>query len=122
MSDPGLYTHLYTQLRDCAELIDHVIIDLESTGNVAGKRQREALVELLRTLQSSPTSTLNTTLLVNVLRARKPTPQANWGEIADALDRGDSSQTVIKPLEELARVLESERADMYSRIHGAHAR
>lgn len=122
MSDPGLYTHLYAQLRDCAELIDQVIIDLESRGRGADKKQREELVALLRTLQTSPTSNLNTTLLVNVLRGKRTVSQANWMDVADAIDRGDTSETVIMRLEELARLLESERADMHARMQGAHAR
>ena len=61
-------------------------------------------------------------LLVNVLRENKVAANANWNELADAIDRGDASQTVIGRLEELARVLESERADMHARMHGSHAR
>ena len=122
MSDPGLYTHLYAQLRDCAELIDHVIIDLEWRGGRADKKERETLAGLLRTLQAAPASNLSAMLLVNVLREKRVAARANWNEIADAIDRGDASQTVIGRLEELARVLESERANMHARMHGSHAR
>lgn len=122
MSDPGLYTHLYAQLRDCAELIDHVIIDLETPGGAVGTKQREALVSLLRALQTAPTSNMSATLLANVIRETRTTGRANWSEIADAIDKGEASQAVIGRLEELARALESERADMHARIHGSHAR
>jgi len=122
MSDSGLYTHHYAQLRDCAELIDHVIIDLETTGGAAGTKEREALVSLLRTLHTAPASNLSATLLANVLRETRTGGRANWNEIADAIDKGDASPAVIGRLEELARALESERADMHARIHGSHAR
>jgi hypothetical protein len=122
MSDSGLYTHLYVQLRDCAELIDHVIIDLETTGGAAGTKEREALVSLLRTLHTAPASNLSATLLSNVLRETRIGGGANWSEIADALDKGNVSQAVIGRLEELARALETERADMHARIHGSYAR
>ena len=122
MSDPGLYTHLYVQLRDCAELIDQVIVDLETTAGTSGAKQREALSSLLRTLQSAPASNLSTTLLANVLRESRAAGKANWNEIADAIDRGDASKAVIGQLEELARALESERAEMHARIQGSHAR
>lgn len=121
MSDPGLYTHLYLQLSDCAELLDHVIIDLESKGSVTDHKRREALANLLRTLQTSPGSNFNAILLVNVLRSRRSPAQPNWTEIADAIVRGDASEPVMAQLEELARALESERADMHARIQGAHA-
>jgi hypothetical protein len=122
MSDPGLYAHLYVQLRDCAELIDHVIIDLETTTGSSGAKEREALAFLLRTLQSAPASNLSATLLANVLRESRVAGKANWNEIADAIDRGDASKTVIGQLEELARAVESERAEMHARIQGSHAR
>ena len=122
MSDPGLYAHLYVHLRDCAELIDHVIIDLETAAGSSGAKEREALAFLLRTLQSAPASNLSATLLSNVLRENRVAGKANWNEIADAIDRGDASKSVIGQLEELARALESERAEMHARIQGSHAR
>jgi hypothetical protein len=122
MSDPGLYTHLYAQLRDCAELIDQVIIDLETKGSAAGTKGRETLAGLLRALQAAPASSLDAMLLANVLRESRVAGRSNWNEVADAIDRGDASRAVIGRLEELARVLESERADMHARMHGSHAR
>lgn len=122
MSDSGLYTHLYVQLRDCAELIDQVIIDLETGRKAAPIKVRESLASLLRALQAAPASSLDATLLANVLREKRISGKANWNEIADAIDRGDASRTVIGQLEELARVLESERADMRARMRGSHAR
>lgn len=122
MTDSGLYTHLYAQLRDCAELIDNVIIDLESSGASAGMKEREVLSSLLRALQSAPSSNLNATLLSNVLRETRTAARANWNEIADAIDKGEASQAVIGRLEELARALESERAEIHARIYGSHAR
>jgi hypothetical protein len=122
MSDSGLYTHLYGQLRDCAELIDHVIIDLESSKGGKPSKECVALADLLRTLQSAPSSNLSATMLSNVLRESKAARRDDWGKIADAIDRGDGSWAVIARLEELARALESERADMHARFHGSHAR
>src|SRR5580693_7250590 len=107
MSDPGLYTHLYAQLGDCAELVDQVIIDLELGTSQANKREREQLAALLRAIEGAPASNLSSTVLV--LREKRASRKANWTEIADAIDRGDGSEAVIGQLEELARVLESER-------------
>ena len=122
MSDPGLYTNLYVQLRDCAELIDQVIIDLETSNSTEPTRTRENLSRLLRTLDAAPASSLDATLLANVLRQKRIAGRTNWNEIADAIDRGDGSRTVIVQLEDLASVLESERAEMQARMHGSHAR
>jgi hypothetical protein len=122
MSDPGLYTHLYAQLRDCAELVDRVIIDLATTGGTTGTEEREALVGVLRALQAGPATNLSAMLLSNVLRDGVVARPVNWGDIADAIDRGEASETVIARLEELARALESERADIHARMHGSYAR
>jgi hypothetical protein len=122
MSDPGLYTHLYIQLRDCAELIDQVIVQLETMAGSSHAKEREALASLLRTLQLAPASNLNATVLANVLRESRLAGKANWNEIADAIDRGDASKAVIGQLEELARAVESERAEMHARIQGSYAR
>jgi len=88
----------------------------------AGRKDREALSGLLRTLQAAPATNLRAMTLVNVLGEKKGGARTNWSEIADAIDRGEASQTVIGRLEELARMLESERADMHARMHGSHAR
>ena len=122
MSDSGLYMHLYSQLRDCAELIDRVIIDLESGSSSAGKEDRTHLSELLRTLQKAPASSLSTTLLTNVLTENRVTTAVRWDEVADAVERGDSDKAIMQRLEDLARALESERAEMHARVHGSHAR
>jgi hypothetical protein len=122
MSEPGLYTYLYAQLRHCGELIDQVIVDFETTGGRAGRKQREDLAQLLRLLQTSPASDLDATLLANVLRESKAARGANWAQVADAIDQGDLSDSTLEQLEELARALESQRADMHARIQGAYAR
>jgi hypothetical protein len=122
MSEPGLYTHLYAQLRYYGELIDQVIVDFESTGGRGGRKQREDLTQLLRLLQTSPASDLDATLLANVLRESKVASGANWAEVADAIDRGDLSESILERLEELAQALESQRADVHARIHGAYVR
>lgn len=122
MSDPGLYTHLYVQLRYCGELIDRVIVDFETEGGGAARKPREDLAQLLRALQTSPSSDLDATLLANVLRETKAASGANWAEVADAIDQGEMSGALLDRLEELARALETQRADMHARIHGAYAR
>jgi hypothetical protein len=122
MSEPGLYTHLYAQLRHCGELIDQVIVDLEVTGGCAGRKQREDLAQLLRLLETSPTSDLDAVLIANVLRETKAASGTNWAEVADAIDRGDLSERILERLEELARALETQRADMHARMHGSYAR
>jgi hypothetical protein len=122
MSDPGLYTRLYVQLSDCAELLDRVIVDLElKRSDDADQKQRERLAGLLRTLQHSPDSNFNTALLVTILKSRTTTQHKSWAEIADAITQGNASTAVIEQLEVLAQALESERVDMHARIQGTHA-
>jgi hypothetical protein len=122
MSEPGLYAHLYSQIRDCAELIDDVIIDLETGGEKSAHKERETLADLLRTLQRAPFTTLSTTLLLTVLKDKRVSPTADWGMVADGIMRGDASQAIVQPLGELARALETERAGVQARIQSSYAR
>lgn len=122
MSDTGLYTHLYMQLRDCAELIDRVIVECATAGTVAATEERRALATVLRALDNAPASSLSATLLANVLREKRTFLKTGWSDVADAIDRGNPSTTHLQRLEQLASALESERANMHARIHGSHAR
>ncbi|MYA60184.1 MAG: hypothetical protein F4X40_06455 [Chloroflexi bacterium] len=122
MSDPGLYATLYGHLHDCAELIDDVIVDLETAGCTRGAQQRKMLSFLLRALETAPSSDIGAALLWNVLRANNGPRHADWTEIADAIDRGDATGYVISRLEELAQVLEVERAEINARMRGSNAR
>lgn len=121
MSDPALYINLYARLRDCAELIDDVIVDLEARSTTEPSRRR-ALSGLLRELDTAPQSNIDATMVWNVLREQREAKSDDWKDVADALDQGDNSDRVIERLEHLARVLEVERAEMHSRIHGPNAR
>ena len=121
MSDPALYTDLYARLRDCAELIDDVIVDLEARSTAEPSR-RTALSGLLRALDTAPQSNIDATMVWNVLREQRAVKSDDWKGVADALDRGDNSDRVIQRLEHLARVLEVERAGIHARIHGPNAR
>jgi hypothetical protein len=122
MSEPGVYTHLYSHIRDCAELIDHVIVDLETGGSTSGQSEREALASLLRTLQAAPFTTLSTTLLSTVLKDRRMPVAPDWATVADGILRCEASKAVVEPLGELARALETERAGVQSRIQNSYAR
>lgn len=122
MSESGLYTHLYVQLRHCAELIDHVIVAL-SAGNTAGDRKlHQDLANILRAVQNAPSSNLDAVLLANILRESRVAAGADWMAIADGIDRGEISETGIEMLEALAKALETQRAYMHARVHGAYAR
>lgn len=122
MSDPGLYTNLYARLRDCAELIDDVIIDLESGRASNRSSEREELSCLLRTLQAAPASDMSAALLASVLQESPSGHRVDWGEVADAIESGDPSPSVVEKLESLAHALENERAEIQSRMLGSHAR
>jgi hypothetical protein len=122
MSEPGLYTNLYVELRDCAELLDSVIIDLEGGGGTIAQSERATLASILRSLKTAPASSLRADLLATLLRESRTIARADWTEVADAVERGEASNAVIGHLEALARALETERAEIHARIHGPYAR
>jgi hypothetical protein len=98
-----------------------VIVDLTTTLKAEETTQRRTLSGLLRALEN-PTSDMSATLLWNVLRENKAHQRTDWLKIADAVERGDREVCVIRRLEELARYLDVERAEVNARIHGQHAR
>jgi hypothetical protein len=122
MSDSGLYMHLYSQLRDYAELIDRVIVGLDGSAAPPRDDDRTHLAQVLRDLQRSPSSSLSTALLANVLRENRAAAGVKWDEVADALDGRRNDTATLRRLEQLARALESERAELHARVHGSHAR
>ncbi len=122
MSDRGLYSALYGQLRDCAELIDDVIVDLETAGRVSTEKRRRTLSGYFRALEAAPASNVSAALLWNVLCENKAQQRADWSEVADAIDRCDASDGVMGQLKDLAQLLEVERAELNARIRGSSAR
>lgn len=117
MSSTGLYSGLYTRVREYAELLDNVIIQLKSGGGDPQAPHRQRLARLLLALDQSPAVDLATQLL-SVLIREQVDVDARWADVGRALLGRDVPPHVIGRLEELARAVENERAGMLAKMRG----
>jgi hypothetical protein len=117
MSDVGLYSGLYEQIRECAELVDNVLIALKAGTSRPHDIERRKLGEFLQSLSSDCRDDFSAQRLVAILRCRT-SPQPNWSELGRALVSDASSTTLIAPLENLALSLEDEEVNVTTRMRG----
>lgn len=117
MSSTGLFSGLYSRVRDYAELLDEVIIQLKSGEGSPADKRRQKLAKLLLALDRSPAADLPTQLLFILVREQSDM-SAHWAEVGQALQNPNVPESVVSCLEELARAVEHERAGMLAKLRG----
>jgi hypothetical protein len=122
MSTIGLYSNLYSRLAECAELLDRTSIQLkqQQEPTVVSEQQKE-LGELLASLGKSP-KRLDAQLLAVLLQEDPRTSLSKWAKLGEALLSNQITDKEINELENLAKVIEYERASTFSRMRGGNAR
>lgn len=118
MSDTSLYSGLYQQIREYAEMVDDVIIDLKEGTSSPSDAHRKELGELLVKLAGDRWDDLSTRLVALMLRDKGDIAQAEWARVGNALLSSKTDSSVVEPLEHLARSLEQEQAGVMERIRG----
>ena len=121
MSNTGLYSGLYSRLRDHAELLDRVLIDLKTGNSSPSDKERQKLAQLLTGLRKSPSDDFSTQLLAILLRNVEKSNLAEWEKIGRILLSTEVNADVIAKLEKLANTLEYERAGIFARMRGGYA-
>lgn len=111
MSDIGLYSSMYEEIRDVAELIDSVIVSARSESPVSNNNWKRLADILSRVSDTEPVGPL-----IQVLRLRLRARQWDLKSILEELRTGNASPATVEQLEQLARDLEQERRDTFSRI------
>jgi hypothetical protein len=115
MSDTGLYSGLYTKVRDVAALIDEVLMSAKLGSSCSTDSERNKLGYLLAAFAAPtdwPTNYLS--VVIKDIRAG-----LDLKSLASTLRTSESlSSTVIGDLELLASTLESERARMLTKMRG----
>src|SRR6266481_3577188 len=99
MSSTGLFSGLYARVREYAELLDDVIIQLKSGEGGAQDLRRHKLAKLLLALNQSPAADLSTQLLAVLVREQGDA-NSNWTDVGQALLRPEVSPSVLARLEE----------------------
>lgn len=117
MSATGLFSGLYSRVREYAELLDDVIIQVKSKEGGPGDPRRKKLAKLLIAIDDEPASDLATQLLAVLIREHRE-GQSGWAAVGRALLGPDVPDSVVPRLEELARAIENERAGMLAKLRG----
>ena len=118
MSDVGLYVGLYGQIQECAELLDEVLVTLKAGESRPEDADRKRLAELLSNIVSRPQGDHTTRVLAAALRGSSTDNLNRWQRVASSLRSSGSEVGLVKPLEELAQVVEQERADTLALMRG----
>lgn len=117
MSATGLFSGLYARVREYAELLDDVILQVKSKEGGPADPRRKKLAKLLIAIDDGPAADLATQLLAVLVRERRQ-GVAGWADVGRALLAQDVPGSVVPRLEELARAVENERAGVLAKLRG----
>ena len=118
MSDIGIYTGNYQRVRNCAESVDRLLIDLKSGSEI----DEEAVGPVVSLLQAMTKGTSGSPLaqLLNLrVRQRDAVLQRRIGTMAEELQTRTVSPETVDGLEKLARLLDHERVDLRAKLSEA---
>jgi len=118
MSHTGLFSGLYSRVREYAELLDDVIIQLKSGRSTPSDPARQRLAKLLLALGKSSPADLSTQLLAALVKEQDGDRPGRWSEVGEALLGHEVTPRIIECLEALALTIEHERAGMLSKMRG----
>jgi hypothetical protein len=121
MSQTAIFSGMYEEVRDYAELLDKVLIELKSGISQPQDEKRKKLGRFLTELSSDRSRSLAARLIGRLLRSEgQVTPQelASIGNKLNSAEAGAIDQTMISQLEQLARSLEQEQAVAMARMRG----
>jgi hypothetical protein len=116
MSETGLYSGLYQNLHECAELVDQVLVHLKTGKSLPEDSSRQALGRLLTQLAEEQPDDMPTRLIQLLLRNRRDVSSADLARVGRALNLGDIEVDTINQLEAIAQALEEEQSRAMARI------
>jgi hypothetical protein len=118
MSQVGLYAGLYDRLREYADLLDKVLIELKGGKGSPDDEKRRKLRMFLESLGVNNGEDLSTQLIYILLRDETEVNAGELARIGRQLASTEIDQSVIEPLEKLAQALEHEQAGVMARMRG----
>lgn len=117
MSETGIYAGGYQRVRDYAESVDHLLIELKA-GQIPADATLQPVVNLLEALESERTAPAPVRAVGVLLRFKAALAPAKLKGMVDELRAKSVTETTIRGLEAFAAVLDEERAAISARLHG----
>jgi hypothetical protein len=118
MNDTGLFSGIYEGIRNRADLLDRVLVQLKAGTSVPENPDRRQLAVWLSSVADSETPDYSARMIGVLLRSQCPGLQKGWEDIGNLLRGNQIRKETIDRLEELARALEREQATALARLRG----
>jgi hypothetical protein len=119
MTDSGLFSGVYQDIRDHADLLDRVLVRLKAGTSATTDDERRQLSAWLTALAAGGADDPTATTIRVLLRGQgAATQQRAWAEAGESLRAGGVSPDVIDRLERLAQALDQEQAAGLARLRG----
>jgi hypothetical protein len=118
MSETGIHAGGYQRVRDYAETVDRLLLDLKA-GRTPSDETVDPVVSFLEALASERAAPAAVQAVGALLRRRTTLPSAKLKGIAEELKAGNPSAGSLEELETVASVLDEERAAISARLLGA---
>jgi len=116
MSETGLYSGLYQNLHEYADLVDRVLVNIKTGRSSENDPSRQELGELLIQLAQDQLDDLPVRLIQLALQNRSDVSRADLDRAGKALVSEEIDEDTIRRLELIAQVLEEEQTRAMSRI------
>jgi hypothetical protein len=117
MSNPGLYSDIYQQIREYAALVDKVLIGLKENAH-SNDPNREKLAQLFDSFAEREQEDLSIKIITIMLGGNDETSRARWNQMSMALRVSQPGQSLIDDLEHFAQKLEQQQADALAKMRG----
>lgn len=121
MSQTAIFSGMYEELRDYAELLDKTLVELKSQNYLPQDERRQQLGQFLRELGAAQSRSLAVRLLGRLLRREGTVAPQELARIGGRLAGQEAIRIdpgMISQLEKLARSLAQEQATALARMRG----
>jgi hypothetical protein len=116
MSQIAMYSGVYDEIREYAELLDKVLMDLKGGTSGPQDENRQRLAELLTSLATPGAGDLSIRVISFLLRDDAGVDPAELAKIGKLLKATSADNSMIEPLERLAQSLQQEQAVTMARM------
>lgn len=116
MSHIAMYSGMYEVIREHAELLDKVLIELKGGTGSPQDENRKRLGQFLKALVAPQKGDLSIRLMKVLLRDSDQIDTQELARIGGQLESRPVDSSVIEPLERLAQSLEQEQAVAMARM------